>query len=184
MREERIASRYGRAVFMCVSDEQVLVTVQKELSLLAEAMSSPDSELRTLLLNPAFSKEERSKVVTEFASVFKLSELTKNLVLLLIEKGRSVLLPLIAKEFSDDVDRQLGRVRANICSAKGLSEEELHEIVEALKKRSGKNVIADVKVDAAAALGVRAQIGGLIFDGTLSTMLDRFKRKLIEAPVN
>ena len=184
MREERIASRYSRAVFMSVSDEHVLLQIEKELSSLADSMNSPQSELRTLLLNPVFSKQERTKVVAQFATVFKLSEVSQNLLFLLIEKDRSSLLPLIAKAFCDEVDQHLGRVRAHISSAKPLSDVELKEIVEALKKRSGKNVIADVEVDAQFVFGVKAQIGGLVFDGTLSTMLDRFKRRLIEAPIN
>ena len=184
MREERIASRYSSAVFMCVSDEQSLLQVERELSSLAHSMSSSHSELKTLLVNPAFNKEERSKVVNELASTFQLSEISQNLLLLLVDKERSSLLPLIAKAFRDEVDRHLGRVRAQISSAKALSDAQLQEIVESLKKRSGKNVIADVQIDPQAVLGVKAQVGGLIFDGTLSTILDRFKRRLIEAPIN
>ena len=37
-----------------VEDEAVLVQIEKELSMLSAIMNSPLSELRTLLLNPAF----------------------------------------------------------------------------------------------------------------------------------
>lgn len=184
MREERIAARYGRALFMCIEDEAVLVQVEQELSMLSAIMNAPSSELRTLLLNPAFSKGERAKVVEGLAASFKLQTLTQNLILLLIEKGRAQLLLPIAKAFSSDIDVKLGRVRARISSAKRLSDAELSDVIEALQKRSGKNIVAQVEVDERAVMGMKAQIGGLVFDGTLSTMLDRFKRKLIEAPIN
>lgn len=183
MREERIANRYGRALFLCVESDDVLLQVEKELSSLAALVVAPSSELRVMLLNPSFSKEERVAVVNEIASSSQMHELTKNLVLLLIEKGRAELLWLVAKAFSSDVDVKLGRVRAKVSSAQKLSEPELAQIMQALQRRVGKNVLADVEIDDKAGLGVRAQIGGLVFDATLSTMLDRFKRKLVEAPL-
>src|ERR1700674_2678259 len=100
MREERIAARYGRALFMCSEDETTLVQIEKELSLLSQIMNAPNSELRTLLLNPAFNALERARVVNELATSFNLQPLTRNLLLLLIEKGRAQFLQSITKAFS------------------------------------------------------------------------------------
>lgn len=184
MREERIAARYGRGLFLCIEDEDVLLQVEKELSSLSTLLNAPFSELRTLLSNPAFSQDEQVLVINELASVFGLQSLTQNLLLLLVEKGRTQLLHPITKAFSNELDGKLGRVHARVSSAKPLSEQELAEVLAALRRRIGKDIVAQVAVDERAVMGLKAQIGGLIFDGTLSTMLDQFKRKLVEAPIN
>lgn len=183
MREVRVATRYSRALFMCVEEESALVQIEGELAALSSVMSDRGSDLRTLLLNPAFRKEERAQVVNIAAAALSLHPLSKNLLLVLIENGRAEILPLIAKAFSDEIDGKLGRVRAHVTSAAPLNDQELSDIVESLRQRAGKNVVAEVAVDANVGMGVKAQIGGLVFDATLSTMLERFKRKLVDAPI-
>jgi F-type H+-transporting ATPase subunit delta len=168
---------------MCVDDENVLLQIEKDLTMLASLMNDKASELRTMLLNPAFRREEQVQILTEVASALQVHPLTKNFLLLLLEKGRVSVLPLVAKIFSSEIDTRLLRVRAHVTSAAPLSEQDLGEIVESLRLRAGKNVIADVEVDPRVGLGVKAQIGGLVFDATLSTMLERFKRKLVDAPI-
>jgi F-type H+-transporting ATPase subunit delta len=179
MREERLAMRYS-----CVEDDSALVPMEKDLTALSMLMLEPQSELRTLLVNPAFRKEEQVAVIHDLAKAFSLHPLIQNLLLLLIEKGRVALISPIARAFSSEIDVRLLRVRAHVTSAKPLSDHELNEIVDSLRHRAGKNVVAEVEVDESAGMGVKAQIGGLVFDATLSTMLERFKRKLIDAPIH
>lgn len=168
---------------MCVDDDSILAQIEKELSSLAALMNADDSEFKTVLVNPAFRKEERSHFATVLCSALGLHELTKNVLLLLIEKGRVNLLRLIAKGLSAEIDTKLSRVRAHITSASALSSQELNDVVESLHRRSGKQVIAEVEVDEKAGMGLKAQIGGMVFDATLSTMLERLRRQLIDTPI-
>lgn len=184
MREERIAARYGRALFLCVKEESELVQIEKELSLFSALVDAPFSELKTLLLNPSFTAEERARVVGEISSSFKFQSLTTNFLLLLIDKERAQLLSQISKSFSSEIDVRLGRVRAHISSAKALPGNELEEVILALQTRMGKDVIATTEVNPELLMGTKAQIGGLVFDGTLSTLLGSFKRKLIDTSIN
>ena len=136
------------------------------------------------MLNPAFSQKEQNALINEMATSFQLQVLTRDFLLLLIEKGRVALLSSIAKVFASELDAKLGRVRARVSSAKPLSETQLADVLEALHRRVGKTILPQVEVDEHAVMGVKAQIGGLVFDGTLSTMLDRFKRTLVDAPIH
>jgi len=168
---------------MCVDDDNILAQIEKELGALSRLMNADDSEFRTVLVNPAFRKEEQSHFANVLCAALGLHELTKNVLLLLIEKGRVALLPLIAKGLSAEIDAKLLRVRARITSAQALSEQELNDVVESLHRRSGKQVIAEVEVDEKAGMGLKAQIGGMVFDATLSTMLERLRRQLIDTPL-
>jgi F-type H+-transporting ATPase subunit delta len=168
---------------MCIEDDNTLVQIEKELIALSSLMGSENSDFRTLLLNPAFRKEEQSQVASELCAALKLHALTQNLLLVLIEKGRVSLLSLIGKAFSSEVDAKLSRARAKITTASPLNDHDLAEVIESLRHRAGKHVIAEVEVDERAGMGVKAQIGGMVFDATLSTMLERFKRQLVETPI-
>lgn len=167
---------------MCVDDDSALMLIEKEMTSLSALMSG-DSDFRTLLVNPAFRKEEQAQVVAEISKALSLNVLTSNLLQLLIENGRIALLPLIAKAFSTEMDARLLRVRARVTSASPLNAEELSQVVDSLRLRAGKNVVAEVEVDERVGMGLKAQIGGLVFDATLSTMLERFKRQLIDTPI-
>lgn len=184
MREQRIAARYGRALFMCLEDDAASEQIRQEVLRLSALMHAKNSDLRVLLLNPAFSAKEQSKVIDEMAKTLGLHQLTHNLLLLLIEKKRSALLPEIAAVFAKELDDKMGRLRARILSAKPLSEHELEDIVGALKRRYQKTIVPEVAVDESVLMGLKAEVGGQVFDATLSTMLSRFKRKLIDAPLH
>ena len=66
-------------------------------------------------------------------------------------------------------------MRATIHTAKALSASALADIVRGLEKRTGKKIVADVAVDPSVIAGVRAQIGGTVFDATVRARLDRLR---------
>ena len=95
-----------------------------------------------------------------------------------MQKERVPELPVIAAAFRDEVDQRSGRVRATILTAKELSAPALAEIVRGLEKRSGKKVVPEVQVDPTVIAGVQARIGGLVFDATVRSQLERLKQEL------
>jgi F-type H+-transporting ATPase subunit delta len=97
---------------------------------------------------------------------------------LLVDKDRVPQLPAIADAFRDEVDAQVGRVRATILTAKPLAPQALADVVRGLEKRTGKKVVPDVAVDPSVIAGVRAKIGGLVFDATVRARLDRLRADL------
>ncbi|HEY1100387.1 MAG TPA: F0F1 ATP synthase subunit delta, partial [Myxococcota bacterium] len=81
----------------------------------------------------------------------------------------------IALSFRNEVDARIGRVRATIATAKALSPADLAAIVAGLEKKTGKKVVPDVAVDPALIAGVQARVGGLIYDATVKSQLDRLR---------
>ncbi|HEY4223841.1 MAG TPA: F0F1 ATP synthase subunit delta, partial [Myxococcota bacterium] len=60
-----------------------------------------------------------------------------------------------------------------------LSPSALSDIVRGLEKRTGKKVIPDVEVDASIIAGVQARIGGLVFDATVRSQLERLRQEFV-----
>lgn len=167
-----IARRYAKALIAAATQAHDLESVESDLNVLSKAYQQPD--LRQFFENPVFQKSER----LEFIQKLELSERTKRCLELMIERNRTLMLPDLARAYTRELDTKLGRVRARITTAKELTPEQLSHITGALFKRLGKEVIPEVDVSAQVLGGVRAQIGGLVFDNTLQTQFSQLRRDL------
>ena len=181
MQEGIVGRRYARALILALEkeNEDKLKKVEEELSSLAALLDrrtgSPD--FRQAMLNPSFSPAQRKQVLSAIADTHKFDALTKSFITLLVEKDRIPQLPAIASAFRSEVDARVGRVRATILTAKPLDAAALADIVRGLEKRTGKKVVPDVAVDPSVIAGVKAKIGGLVFDATVKAQLDRLRQE-------
>jgi F-type H+-transporting ATPase subunit delta len=71
-----------------------------------------------------------------------------------------------------------GVLRANITAAVPLDAEQQQAIGASLAKQTGKQVALNVNVDPQLLGGVKAEIGGRLFDGSLRTQLKRIEESL------
>ncbi len=182
MQEGTVGRRYARALIFALegSPQEKLQKVEQELSAVAALLDrhSGQSEFRQAMLNPGFSPEQRKGVLMGIAQAHSFDETTANFMRLLVDKQRIADLPMVARAFRNEVDAQVGRVRATIVTAKVLSASALADIVRGLEARTGKRVVPDVSVDASVIAGVQARIGGLVFDATVRSQLERLRADL------
>ncbi len=183
MREEKIAQRYAKALMLVATDDALLLRIENELAAFAKLCGEKKSLFDELLENPSFSKEDRVNVIKQIAQQFAVHELVQKFLVLLVEKGRAKYLPSVHEAFLREMDAHLGRVRARITSFTTLEQDAVAAIADALQKRVGKKVVPEVRVDTSVLGGMKANIGGLLFDGTLQTRLAKLKQALAESPV-
>jgi F-type H+-transporting ATPase subunit delta len=179
MQEGPVGRRYARALILALEGaaQDTLTKVEEELSALGALLDrrTGHAHFRQAMLNPGFSAEQRTKVLMEIAESNKLEAITRTFLKLLVEKDRIPQLASIAAAFRDEVDQKVGRVRATIVTAKALDAAALTDIVRGLEKRTGKKVVPEVEVDPSVIAGVQAKIGGLVFDATVRSQLERLK---------
>lgn len=177
MLDASVARRYARALLGAAEEAQAIEPVQNDLAALA-AHIDESPVLGGLLANPAFAAEERRAVLDKMCDAGQAHRLTKTFLNLLVDKERTAFLPAIAASYQVAADELQGRVRATVTTAAVLDDAALAEIVKGLESRTGKTVVATTTVDPSVIAGVKAQIGGLVFDGTLKTRLDRLESNL------
>jgi F-type H+-transporting ATPase subunit delta len=97
-------------------------------------------------------------------------ELT-NLVALLIDNHREVLVGSIAEQFEELKREHEKVVRAHITSAQPLDDSQRAAIVAALEKRYGKKVEADLDVDPDLLGGARVQVGDQVINASVRDAL-------------
>lgn len=181
MHDGTVGRRYARALILAVEggSQETMQKISDELSAVAALLDrrTGQQDFRQAMLNPSFAAEQRKKVLDGVGEAHQFETVTKSFLRLLVEKDRLPSLPSIADAFRAEVDEKSGRVRATILTAKELSPQALADIVRGLEKRTGKKVIPDVAIDPSVIAGVQAKIGGMVFDATVRSQLERLRQE-------
>lgn len=173
-----VARRYAKALFELGVQQGNFEVLGQDLESLAR-LYGESRELRQTLENPVFKLSQKRKIVEGVLAQVAPNQMVRNFVLLLTERSRIGVLPLIARAYQELTDQQLGRVRAVVTSAKPLDPVTEGEIQRALEKRTGKKVLMKSEVDPGLIGGVIARVGDLVLDGSLRTRLASVGNRLL-----
>ncbi|MEO6950910.1 MAG: ATP synthase F1 subunit delta [Polyangia bacterium] len=173
-----IGRRYAKALLSIGVATHSFDALGRELDRAAETIAS-SAELKNVLENPVFPLSQRHHVLEDVAQRLSLSASVKNLLLILLDRGRISVLPDIARAHRELVDEQAGRARATITSAAPLDPAIESRLRGALEKHTGKTVLLDKKVDPSLIGGVVAQVGDLVFDGSVKHQLEELRTELL-----
>jgi F-type H+-transporting ATPase subunit delta len=172
-----IARRYAKALFdLAVQADRVDVWAEGLVALKKAVEASP--ELRELLANPVYTKEQRQGLAARLAQALELDREPANLLALLADRNRLAYLSGVADTFHRLADEKLGRLRARVASAVPLAEAEVDALARKLAASSKAQVIVERVVDPALLGGVVAQIGSLVYDGSLRSQLEELRRSM------
>ena len=139
-----------------------------------------EPRIRQFLATPRISAQERKRVA-EAAFGDSVPGPFLRFLLVLIDKRRQTLLPEIAEEYTRLVDELRGRVRADVTVAREPDPQLRQEIVAALEKRLGKEVVATFVTDPSLVGGVLIRVGDQLYDGTLRRRIAGLRRRLTAA---
>jgi F-type H+-transporting ATPase subunit delta len=174
-----LGKRYARALLGLATEGGSLEPTGEELARAAATFEEP--RLRPLVLSPAIDRAARLRNTKAVAEALKVGPYVRNLIALLAEGDRLVVLPDIARWYDALVDARLGRARVTIRSATALSASEKTELVDLARRLTGsRNVIASTDVDADLLGGVVLDVGGTVYDGSVKTLLARLSKEMAE----
>jgi F-type H+-transporting ATPase subunit delta len=172
-----IARRYAKALFsLAVEKARVEAWSDALIALQGAIDGSPD--LQDVLSNPVYSKEQRSAIVGQLAAALRLEDDPKNLLHLLADRNRLRYLAQIVATYRELADAQLGRLRAKVTSAVPLDPQAAQAMADKLSQATKQKVLLDREVDPALLGGVVAQVGSLVYDGSVRTQLEDLRRTL------
>ena len=135
-------------------------------------------ELQNALVTPAIANARKKAVVGRIADVLKLSRISRNFLFVLVDKRRIGLLGEIIQLLETIVDERLGFARAEVASARELSDLQRTALNTRLESLTGKRVRMRVKVDESLIGGVIARIGSTVYDGSVRGQLENLGRRL------
>jgi|RhiMethySRZTD1v2_1073278.scaffolds.fasta_scaffold101823_2 F-type H+-transporting ATPase subunit delta len=173
-RRDTAPRRYADAAFEIGLRDGTVEVWRRELDAAAEAAA--DDAVHAVLGNPAIPLEQRLDATQRmFAS---LSQPVRNLILLLVRRGRIEQLPRVAAEFARRDDERNGLIHATATSAAPLGDEEQRAIVARLEQLTGARVALETNVDPAILGGIVVRIGDRLIDGSVRGRLERLRNQL------
>ena len=173
-----IARRYARALLEIGVARGAYESLGKELETVAH-LYHESTDLQNALTNPIFPLSQRKAVLDRLGARLGLRPELKNFLSLVMDRGRIMQLPDMAREMSALVDRQAGRVRALLVTARPLGEELALALRGAIERRLGKKVVLEKREDPSLLGGMVAKVGDVLYDGSIKTQLELAKRELL-----
>lgn len=172
-----VARPYAEAVFRAALEAKDLAGISNQLKLAASVAA--DAQMSALLSNPKVAAAQK---VALFHGVLegKLGDVIKQLVTMLVDNHRTVLLKGISELFESLKHEHESVLQARIVSAFAMSEAEKSELVAALAKKYGKKVDAEVVIDASLIGGVNIEIGDEVIHGSVRDTLNKMAVALAE----
>ena len=134
-------------------------------------------ELQEILRNPQLDR--RAKAAAVDAVVGKGDPLVRNLLRLLVEKGRGGEIEEVGGEFERLAAIEEGQLSVELTTAFELTDDEARSIVQQIEQASGRRVEATRAVDPGLIGGIVLQAGSRRVDASLRGRLERLHRELV-----
>jgi F-type H+-transporting ATPase subunit delta len=174
-----LAFRYARALAEVVAktgsgNEAQAITDQLSRF---EDMLAGSPALKTAIESPAVPPQRKHAVVARLTKEL-VSDLVRRFLFVLIDHRRIALAGDIREAFEQVMDERLGVARAEVVSARPLSEPQQQEMMAGLARLTGKQARARFRVEGRLIGGVVARIGSTVYDGSIRGQLDAIRLRL------
>ena len=181
MTSRAAAKRYARALFdVALSEKLDLEKSGQELAATA-AFVAGNEALQRVLANPAIPASRKRAVLEKLLERSPVTPAVARILLLLADRDRLALLHEVAEMYHQRVMDHQRVVRAQVTTAVALPADRVAALQEGLAAVTGRQVHLDVRVDPSIVGGAVARIGSVVYDGSVTTQLEKLKQQLIAA---
>jgi F-type H+-transporting ATPase subunit delta len=173
-----VVNTYARAFADVVVDKRLdpaktLAEAQQISALVRES-----GELREVWVAPSISPEQKRAVLDAIVKRAGVSQMVRNFVAVLIDKGRVNFLQEIIAEFARELNSRLGFAEAEITTIRELSANERSALESDLAKITGKKIRARYDQDRSILGGAIARVGSTVYDGSVKGQLEKIREQL------
>ncbi|MGH8657120.1 MAG: F0F1 ATP synthase subunit delta [Gammaproteobacteria bacterium] len=165
-----IARPYAVAAFALAQERNELGAWSEALEFLAAVVAYPD--MRRVISDPRIASARLSELVLAIGGE-RYAALVRNFVKLLVENGRLLLAPDIARLYEAKKAEAQRSVDVEVTSAFALKPEETDKIAQAVTQRLGKTVKLSTRVDRQLIGGAVVRVGDLVIDASLRGRLNQ-----------
>ena len=174
------AERYSLALFELSEENNLLSQIEDQSSSILNLIEQSE-DFSNLIKDPTTSQEDLLKVINTISEINKFESLFKNFLSFLIQKRRFFFIDRILKSFIEICSRKRGELKAELKSAKELSNEEISKITEELTKNFSSKIKLNYKHDESLIGGLVVQVGSTMVDTSIKNKLQQIENRMIEA---
>ncbi len=174
------AERYSLALYELSTESNVTSQIEEQ-SLSVLKLLEQSQDFSNLIKDPTTSQDDLLKVVNTISENYKFDQLLKNFLSFLIQKRRFFFVERILKSFIEICSEKRGELKAELRSAKQLSNEEIKQITEELTKNFSSKIKLNYKHDESLIGGLVVQVGSTMVDTSIKSKLQQIENRMIEA---
>ena len=174
------ANRYSLALFELASESNSLSKIEENSHALLKLISS-SKDFNNLIKDPTISREILNQVIKNISDNFNLEVLFKNFLSFLISKRRFFYVQQILKNFNEICSEKRGELKAELKSAKNLTQDEISKITQELSNNFKSEIKLNYIHDQSLIGGLVVQIGSIMIDTSIKKKLQQLESRMIEA---
>ncbi|MFY9178970.1 MAG: F0F1 ATP synthase subunit delta [Venatoribacter sp.] len=165
-----LARPYAKAVFAQAQESKALDAWSSDLNLLALCVA--EEKVAEFLQYPALTAAQQAQTLIDVCGD-KLNAAAKNLITVLAENKRLLLLPEISALFEEMKAQLENVVDVVVTSAQPLSDAQAEKLAQALKAKLQRDVRMTSEVDESLIGGAIIRAGDLVINGSLTGKLSK-----------
>ena len=177
---ETSAGRYSLALYELAIEANVLSEIEVHSASIISLINSSD-DFKTLIKDPTNNKEDQLISLKKISEQYNLNELLTKFLSFLISKRRFFYLNKILKSFVETCSIKRGEIKAELTSAKDLTENEVNSIKKELTKDFSSKIKLNYKHDASLIGGLIVQVGSTMVDTSIKNKLQQIENRMLEA---
>lgn len=172
------AAVYAESLLELANEAGQAEEIAQELSSLRELWNK-EPAFAAMMSSAAIDDDARGESLRKAFGSGRLSPLVLNLMLVLNEKRRAMILPLVCDAFRHKLDKQIGREEVFVTTASPLEEKHREKIRAEVKRLTGHDAILVEHVDPEVLGSFKIQVGDRLYDMTLRRRLRDLRSRLL-----
>jgi F-type H+-transporting ATPase subunit delta len=164
-----IARPYAVAIFNLAKEEKALSKWSDMLSLMSGIVENED--INSFINESKILDEDREKLILNICGD-KINSSGKNLIKLLVEYKRLLILSSITLLFEELKDKDEGVIEAEIIMAEQPDKKLVAKLLQSLEKRFNKKIEGKVVIDKSIVGGTKIVVGDTVIDASVRGQLD------------
>ena len=173
------SNRYSLALYELASETNSLIKVE-ENSIAFLNLILKNNEFKNLIKDPTTKRDILLNVISDISKNFKLEVLFKNFLSFLIIKRRFFFIEQILKNFSEICSEKRGELKAEIKSAKELTNDEIKKINDDLSINFKSKIKLNYNYDESLIGGLVVKVGSTMIDTSIKNKLQQIENKMLE----
>ena len=174
------ANRYSLALYELAAEANVLSQIEINVLSIIDLIEK-SNDFKNLIKDPTVSQNDLSNAIDKIFDYLKIENLLKNFTNFLVIKRRFFFVEQILNNFIEICSEKRGELKAEIRSAKKLSQEEIDEIARQLSENFKSKIKLNYNHDESLIGGLVVQVGSTMIDTSIKNKLNQIENKMIEA---
>lgn len=174
-----ITVRYARAIYQAASEEKVIDEVNDDITALS-AIIKESPEFSSVINSPTL-KISQKKDILEVLFKGKMTDLTLNFLVLLVENKREMYIEDICRNFHDQYKKDQGIKEAVFTTTYKLDDASRAQVEKKIANIFSSKIKLNEKVDEDIIGGFTLKVDDQLVDASIASQLIKIKRELINS---